>query len=530
MTRILLIFTLIFFYISTLAQPLNTSTSVQLPNTELKELDKVLKDAKKYDSSKKIRIDSLKRLLININNNNPFYKWKTNMTIGDEFKEFSSDSAMYYYEIAVNIATNSNDTNMLLESRIARLNAMSASGIFTEAEKELNSLCRQQMNDTIAINLWKAGRQLYSYMKSYVEGHNHLYNSYNDMFMIYDDKLLETMPKTDSFYQFIYAERLIQDGKYKEAKQVLSHLLESQPDNSNLYGMAAYQMAEVFRNQGDETQYARYLALSAMSDIKGSVKETLSLPSLAKWLYKQGDIDRAYRYINSSLEDAMVGNARMRTVAIAQFVPMIDDAYRQKINSSRDELMVYFLLVTFLLVLSGVLLFFVMKQMKRLKTAQKKLAATSRIQESYIGNFLGLCSIYVDKLESMSKLVSRKISAGQTDELLKLVKSGKFAEEESEDFYKVFDNAFLDLYPDFIFEINKLLREDEQISLKKDQGLPTELRIYAFVRLGIEESTKISQILHYSVSTIYTYRNRMRNKAINRDSFEEDVMKIGRNY
>ena len=130
----------------------------------------------------------------------------------------------------------------------------------------------------------------------------------------------------------------------------------------------------------------------------------------------------------------------------------------------------------------------------------------------------------------MSKLVSRKIAAGQTDELLKLIKSGKFTEEQNDDFYKIFDNAFLDLYPDFVDEINKLLREEEQMAVKKGAGLPTELRIYAFVRLGVEESTRISQILHYSVSTIYTYRNRMRNKAINRDTFDEDVMRIGREF
>ena len=114
--------------------------------------------------------------------------------------------------------------------------------------------------------------------------------------------------------------------------------------------------------------------------------------------------------------------------------------------------------------------------------------------------------------------------------MLKLIKSGKFTDDQNDDFYKIFDNAFLDLYPDFVDEINKLLRPEEQLVVKNGQGLTPELRIYAFVRLGVEESTRISQILHYSVSTIYAYRNRMRNRAINRDDFDSNVMKIGRNF
>lgn len=503
---------------------------VPLPSQELNDLDQVLKNAIKYDRAKKLQIDSLQNLLKKTPENDYTRKWQLAISIGNQFKVFSADSALKYYQQGQRIAELMKNDSLVMQSRILSINALAAAGIFTKAEKELNEIEKIPMSRNLNIELLKAGRQLYSYILSYIDGHQEVCSEYKHRYDEYDDKLIALLPKTSTYYRFIYAERLINEGRYKEAKQILMTLMDELPDYSNLYGMAAYQMAEAFKNQGDENQYATYLAKSAMSDIKGSVKEGLALPTLAKWLYEQGDVNRAYQYINSSLEDAMTGNARMRTVTIARFVPLIDDAYRQKINSSRDELMVYFSLVSFLLVISGVLMFFLMRQVKRIREAQKKLAATSKVQESYIGNFLGLCSSYADKLESMSKLVSRKISAGQTDELMKLIKSGKFAEDQNDDFYKIFDTAFLDLYPDFVVEVNKLLREEEQIFIKKGQGLPTELRIYAFVRLGVEESTRISQILHYSVSTVYTYRNKMRNKAISRDTFEDDIMKIGRNY
>lgn len=123
--------------------------------------------------------------------------------------------------------------------------------------------------------------------------------------------------------------------------------------------------------------------------------------------------------------------------------------------------------------------------------------------------------------------MNRKIAAGQTEELLKMLKSGKYTDTENDDFFAIFDETFLDLYPTFLDELNALLKPECRITHKRGTPLSTEIRIYAFVRLGVEESVKIARILHCSVSTIYTYRNRMRGRAINRESFEKDVLGIG---
>ena len=133
----------------------------------------------------------------------------------------------------------------------------------------------------------------------------------------------------------------------------------------------------------------------------------------------------------------------------------------------------------------------------------------------------------MDKLKEFCKLTNRKISAGQTDELYKITKSGKFIEEQSREFYKVFDDSFLNLYPDFVKQVNALLRPDEQIVLNDDETLNSDLRILAFMRLGIDDTNRIAHTLNYSVNTIYAYRNKLRNRAINRDTFETDIMAIG---
>ena len=166
------------------------------------------------------------------------------------------------------------------------------------------------------------------------------------------------------------------------------------------------------------------------------------------------------------------------------------------------------------------------KQMKKYSAAKEKLNRANLIKEEYIRHFLYLCSAYIGKLHNFRRTVNRKITAGQIDELLKMTKSPDMVESEQKEFYSNFDLAFLHLYPNFVEEFNKLLQPEERFQLKQDELLNNEMRIFALIRLGIDDSSKIASFLHYSVNTIYTYRNKVKNKAINRDKFEEQILSI----
>lgn len=132
----------------------------------------------------------------------------------------------------------------------------------------------------------------------------------------------------------------------------------------------------------------------------------------------------------------------------------------------------------------------------------------------------------MDKLNQFNKMVNRKITAGKCEDLLKLTKSGKFIEEQSKEFYEIFDDAFLHIYPTFVTDVNRLLQPDRQLVMRDGEKLNTDLRILALMRLGIEDTSRIAQMLNYSVFTIYTYRNKFKSRAIDRDTFESSVMKI----
>lgn len=494
-----------------------------LPVEELSSLNQAINRSRGFEINMESRIDSLKRRLGR-------YAGSAEgvdlcLRISELYNVMNTDSALHYSYLARSLSRGSDDERLIVRSDIAILNSLSTSGIFSIAVNKLDTLRKTRMELPEKIEMWKAGRQLYGYMMGYLTDDSQFFDYYKKIYLAYDDSLLRNLPKNENLYRFLQGERFVSEGRYNDADRVLHSLLKSLPINDNLYGKAAYQLATVYRNKGDESRYAAYLAMAARSDIETCVKEGLALPALAMWLYGQGRLDDAFRYINFALEDAMSGNARMRTATIASMVPVIDEAYKNHISDSRDRMFIYFSLSTLLLIVSGVLLFILLRQNRRSRDTQKKLAEISTRQNSYIGNFVALCSTYADKLDSLNKLVSVKISTGRSDELLKMIKTGKFG-EAGNDLYSMFDNAFLDLYPDFIFEINKLLREDERIFLKKGESLTPELRIYALVRLGVCESTRIASILHYSVSTIYAYRNKMRNKAVARSSFDDDVMSL----
>ena len=483
-----------------------------------------IKAAESYQNDKRVILNSIEDSLEKASNDET--RWKYALKLSQTFRPLNTDSALYYAHRAKALAENL-DVNSRQLAAIATIDALSTAGLFTEANKQMEDLAKENMSKDVKIAYWTAGRRLFGYMKSYAQGNKEVCNIYEKNYQTYDDSLLNNLPANLDFRQFIECERLVTEGKYHEAQEKLKHLLDKLPQESNLYGMAAFQMAEVWRNLGNEEKYAAMLALSALSDVRGSVKEGLALPTLAYWLYQQGELNEAFGFINFALEEASAGNARMRAVSIAHLVPLIDDAYKEKINSSRDELMIYFLLVTVLLLATATLIVILMRQIRKSRLNASRLAETSRRQESYIGNFIGLYSLYADKLNHLTKLVSTKLAAGQSAELKKLMDSGRFADQDNDDIHKIFDSAFLDIYPSFVEDLNTLLRPEEQIEVKSPNTLTPELRIYAFVKLGIEESTRIAQILHYSTNTVYTYRNKMRNKAIIRDTFDEDVTQLG---
>ena len=275
--------------------------------------------------------------------------------------------------------------------------------------------------------------------------------------------------------------------------------------------------------------------------MKTAVREYAALQRLARLLYEQGDLERAYRYLNCSMEDAVACNARLRFLEVTEFYPIIDRAYVTKENRERLMMHRMLLLVSVLAVMLIVLLSWLWIWMRKLSAMRKELYTanrelqvvndqleqTGKIKEVYIVRYLERCVSYLEKLEHYRRLLEKLAMASKIDELFKMIRSEQFLRDERKKFYGEFDKSFLDLFPNFVEDFNLLLVEDGRIYPKPHELLNTELRIFALIRLGVTDTTQIAHFLGYSLATVYSYRSKMRNRAKgDKDHFEQDVMKL----
>ena len=357
-------------------------------------------------------------------------------------------------------------------------------------------------------------------------------------------------------YKINRAQKDIYSGNFKNAQESLSPLLKTAIAKDQDYAMVAYLLAQIYKTQQKIDLEKKFLILSATADIKNSIKDNASVQNLALLYYESGDIDNAFLCTNSAIEDAIFCNVKFRTLQISELYSIINTAYLEKESHRKSELQRYLILISILSVFLILAIAYVYRQMKRvskikeelhlssqkLEELNKNISATNlqlsetnaqlsesnHVKEEYIAHFFDLCSAYINKLENYRKSLNKKATEKQLDDLFKMLKSTTVVDNELEELYKNFDTIFLNLYPTFVKDFNSLLIKDEQIVLKQGELLNTELRIFALIRLGITDSVKIAAFLRYSLSTIYNYRTKGRNKAaVSRDEFEELVSKIG---
>ena len=266
--------------------------------------------------------------------------------------------------------------------------------------------------------------------------------------------------------------------------------------------------------------------MASLSDVYSGTLEGTALQQLGVELFSKDDISRAYRYLALSLHNAVESGSRIRALQTAEVYPIIAQSFKKQDETKLAWLtwLVVALIIALAVIVSS--LIFLRKEMKKLNELKVKLSQANVTKDTYISQFLSLSSIYIEKLEEFHRVAKRKLKANQVNDLYSLLESEKMLAEQSQMFYKIFDNAFIHIYPTFVDEVNNLLVEDKRFELP-EMKLNTELRILAFLRLGIDDSEQIARFLGLSLNTIYTYRNRLKGRAKTRDTFDADVMKIG---
>lgn len=518
----------------------------------LKVLDETVAKFQYYSDQKENHLKMLKAQLNATTSD--IEKYNISGQLFNEYSSYKSDSALVYARKKLVIAEKLENIRDITDSRLNLASIMGLTGMYKEAMDILNII---RINETPDLKAYyfHIYRTIYGFMRDYAVS-SQVKSEYENLTAAYRDSLLLVNAPSSGTHVMVRSDQLIVNRQYDAALKILQDYFPKINDNPHDKAIIAYSISLAYNGKKEKSLEKRWLIISAIYDIQSATKEYISLRNLAFLLYEEGDIDRAYNYMKRSLDDALFCNARLRTYEISAMMPVIDKAYQHQ-TESRQKLMASFLIsVSVLSILLMIAVFFVYRQMKKLGIARKNLSLanvqlndlnhelylinnelkytnktlseSNLIKEEYIGRYMDQCSEYIDKLDNYRRTLNKSATAGKIDDLLKALKSKDLIEEELRDFYNNFDTTFLQLFPDFVEEFKKLLVDDEYLQIKHGLHLNTELRIYALIRLGISDSVKISHFLRCSLSTVYNYRTKIRNKAIgDRDDFENKVMKIG---
>lgn len=488
-------------------------------------LDRELGNADRYLS---VHRNSLRQLSnIYAEERDTLEKISAALIIGDRYVAIDIDSAITYYDRGRVIARAAGMDSLATVAAIKQAIYLPVIGFVEDATRIYGSVDTDGMSPDMLRLYHSAGHSMFNYIASLYAGYPDVRERYATKARESQHRLLEFLDPHTDIYKLNRGEYYYSNGEYTKAMAILEDLAVTLPDSTNAYARTAYFLANIAKARGDGNAYVYYLARSATADVKSATLEVTSLQELGARMFENNDVDRAHLYLSQALANAVSCHALTRMAQSAESLPLIEAAHEVERISWRNRIYMVMGALGLLLVGLATLLMCLRHEISRMNRLQRRLRDANRVKEVYISQFMELCSIFMDKLNQFCKIASRKISTGNTEELYRMTKSGKFVEENSREFYQIFDNAFLHIYPDFVSKVNSLLKPDGQIELRDGELLNTDLRILAFMRLGIDESPKIAQVLNYSVHTIYTYRNKLKNRALDRDSFESEVMKIG---
>lgn len=520
----------------------------------LLKLDQAIKERPIYMEQKELKLAELKRQLHRQIPDEE--RFAILGTLLDEYRSFNTDSALHMAEEREQIAIRLGNREYIDNARMNKADVLGMTGMY----KEVMDLMRNIHIDRLSVDIhpyyYHIYRTVYGLMADYAVTayEKKLYTELTDK---YRDSLLLVNKDNLLIHTLIQSDQYNVRNEYDKAIRLLTDYLALQKDYEHDVAICAYTLSESYRLKGDKEKEKEYLIVSAMADMKTAVREYISLRKLAVLLYQEGDIERAYSYVKICMEDAAACNARLRKLEILEIFPIINDAYQQKTEKQQEQMKWALVSISLLSLFLLLVIFYVYKQMKKvaaarrevidankrlkelndelhlsnaqLKEANHSIAENSYLKEEYIGRYMDQCSVYLEKMDNYRRSLGKIAATGNVEELYKNIKSSKFIEGELKEFYTNFDNTFLQLFPTFVEDFNALLADDEQISLKAGERMNTELRIFALIRLGITDSVKIAQFLRYSVTTIYNYRTKVRNKAAgDRDLLEQEVMTIGK--
>jgi len=510
-------------------------TNVSTQNDFRRQLDSLnekINQSKNYDTVKEQQIASLKA----VPSTNFFDKY---LKLYEAYKFYNFDSAYQYASLLLKQASLEKNDSLYECAKLKQCFILVSSGMFKEALDSLNTIRPAQLKPSFKIDYYTALMRCYYDLADY---DNDYYSAeYNKTGSQYLDSLLVCYP-ADSFESVYYKGlKEIRLGNFDDkALQYLQPLI-SKPLSLHQMALTTSTLSDIYIRHGETDAAIRLLAKGAIADIESSTKETTALFNLSTLLYKNGDLKTASFYIKKAMNDAVFYGAKQRKVQLSSVLALIENQHVASVEQQKRNAIMYGILTTLLLLILAGAVVTVIRQIRKLKKAEQtinkvhhhlqevnvKLEEANKIKEEYLGFFFNGNSEVYTKVERFKRNIEKKVRDRKLDEILFLLNNFNLNEDKHE-LLDNFDRIFLKIFPHFLQEYNALFPPECQTALKDDEHpLPTEVRIFALIRLGIHENEKIAEILGYSVHTINTYKTKTKNKSlVENEQFEKKIMQI----
>ncbi len=544
------------------------------------ELNTAIRQSGEYDNKKLAVIGQLKQS-VKENKNDPKRLYEIHLNLYDAYKYYNYDSAFSYTQKLRKYAELRADPSLLADARNKQVFILLSGGLFKETFDSLNVLDMKGVTNNVKADFYALKARCYYDLADFVDDGYYTVSYYakaNECM----DSALTLYPSNTFEYAYYSGLRYLKKGKQDQALLQLQALMASHNLGHHEVALTTSMIGGIFAMKGDSIRARDYLVQAAIADIKSSTKETSALLSVANIRFKEGDIKNAALYIEKANSDAMFYKARLRKVQIGAILPLIKEQLINTVETQKQRLVIYLVLMLVLVLLLAGVALIVRQQVIKLKAARlslqesyakqqqindelqqanalkekyndqlqeinkqlteanvvkeryneqmkeinRQLLEANRIKEEYLGYYFTVDSEFMSRMEKLVNNIERKLVDRKWDEIKTKLRSVDF-KKEKEDLLHNFDRTFVKLFPDFVVQFNKLFNPEDRFILKKDQLLNTELRIFALIRMGITDNEKIAEILNYSINTIYSYKTKMRNKAIiPKDEFDRKITQM----
>ena len=504
-------------------------------------------------------------------------RYQTAFSLYREYFTFVNDSALHYLQVCMDCANRMGRQDLKTESELAMAYQLADTGFYPEAEIHFSAIQPDQLTPDMVITYLSGRNHMYGEM-AYYSHDKRLSGQFFAKSDIIRDSLFNLLPHDSRDYYALKSMVLNNQNLLDSALAYSDKWLSMVTPNTRHYAIMSFFRSEIYKKkaartglQNDVELQQYWLIQSAVTDIRQAINDQGALWSLANSIMEQGgNLDRAYKYMDFSWNCISQFSTHMRSWLVSPILTRINDQYKESLNQANTNLRWTIAAISLLVVSLLLTLYYVSRKRRQLAIARNELKSandalgelngqlsdknedlskansllsetneqlrqaiihlndSNRVKDEYIGKFLSICSDYIDKLDNYRIKVNRKLKAGQQSDLLRMTGSDQLKEDELKELFDNFDDVFLRLFPSFVEDFNALLKPGEEIVPTEKNRLNTDLRIFALIRLGIEESSKIAEFLRYSPNSIYAYRARIKNKAAgNRDEFERLVKEIG---